>query len=221
MLQTARNSIKLKDASVVDVIKIMDRGFLMLGIKGDRLPEQPEKMLMWQELTGRYVNMGLSELDLAFTLAARGELDFNAQTFQNFSIMYMHTMISAYMRWASRHHTNEIIETKQTTMAQIEDRLTDDDVIKIAFDSYKKLKDWRSIMFGLRAFQILYNQNKIVFDANDVYHDTLNALTNHLFSLPSYQRNDFRKQMKSDDFMENECRKRALAKYFDTIEKMS
>jgi hypothetical protein len=94
-------------------------------------------------------------------------------------------------------------------------------VIKIAFDSYKKLKDWRSMMFGLRAFQILYNQNKIVFDANDVYHDTLNALTNHLFSLPSYQRNDFRKQMKSDDFMENECRKRALAKYFDTIEKMS
>jgi len=38
--------------------------------------------------------------------------------------------------------------------------------------------------------------------------------------LQSYERADFRKQMKDDDFMENECRKKALAKYFDTIQKL-
>jgi len=213
--------VKLKNASVVDVIKCLDKGLLMLGVKGDNLPSQPEKMLMWQELTGRYVNMGLDELDLAFTLASRGELDFNAQTFQNFSILYMHSMLTAYMRWGSKNHKNDIQETKQKTMNEIGDKLTDEDIIQIAFDSYKKMKDWRSIMFGLRAFDILHKRNVLIFDANEIYHDTLNALTNHLFSLPSYQRTEFRKQMKSDDFMENECRKKALTKYFDTIKKLS
>lgn len=221
MLIRARNSIKIKDALVVDVIKTLDRGLLMLGVKGDKLPSQPEKMLMYQELSGRYVNMGLNELDLAFTLASRGELDFNAQTFQNFSILYMHSMLTSYMRWATKNHKNDIQETKQTTMNQKDDTLTDDEIVEIALDSYKKIKDWRSIMFGLRAFHILHHRNVLIFDAKEIYHDTLNALTNHLFSLPSYQRTEFRKQMKDDDFMENECRKRALTKYFDTIKKMS
>ena len=102
----------------------------------------------------------------------------------------------------------------------INDKITDEEMIETAFLAYKKYKDWRSIVFGLKVFDILHKQNRLVFDANEIYHETLPALTNHLFSMQSYERADFRKQMKDDNFMENECRKRALSKYFDTIQKL-
>ena len=202
-----------------DVIKALDKGLMILGVKGDRLPSQAEKMLMVDELISHYKNLSIGEFELAFRLAVRGQLNFEAETYQNFSMLYMSKLIQAYLRWAAVYaFTNE--PKIENTMI-IEDKITDDEIVETAFMAYKKFKEWRNIVFGLKAFDILYRRNKLVFDAGEIYQETLSALTNHLFSLQTYERNDFRKQMKDENFMENECRKKALAKYFDTIENLT
>lgn len=208
----------MQQAASIDVIKAFDKGLMLLGVKGDRLPSQAEKMLMVDELINHYKNLSIGEFELAFRLAVRGQLNFDPETYQNFSMLYMSKLIKAYIVWAGQHAMKSEPKFQNTNM--IDDKITDEEMIETAFLAYKKYKDWRSIVFGLKVFDILYKQNRLVFDANEIYHETLTALTNHLFSLQSYERADFRKQMKDDNFMENECRKRALSKYFDTLQKL-
>jgi hypothetical protein len=208
----------MHETATSEVIKALDKGLMILGVKGDRLPSQAEKMLMVDELISHYKNLSIGEFELAFRLAVRGQLNFDAETYQNFSMLYMSKLIQAYLRWAAVYaFTNE--PKIENTMI-IEDKITDDEIVETAFMAHKKFKEWRNIVFGLKAFDILYRRNKLVFDAGEIYQETLSALTNHLFSLQTYERNDFRKQMKDENFMENECRKKALAKYFDTIENL-
>lgn len=202
----------MKEANAQSISSVLDKGMLILGIKGANLPSLQEKTLMINELVTHYINLTLGELDLAFTLAVRGQLDIQVETYQNFSLLYLNRLISSYMRWAAKYALSERPVEESAWMPRT---VEDDEKIDLAFECYAKLKNFEAIVFGLDVFKILHKRGLIDMNIDLVYQSTINAMNTKLYSLEGNARSDYKSQFQDDDFMENQCRRMAVALYFD------
>jgi hypothetical protein len=101
-LQNALLSPRLANATTQAILAIMAKGMVILGIKGDRSPSPELMQLMIDECKNFHGGLTVAELNLAFEMAARGSLDFDVNTYQNFSMLYFNQMLSAYKKWASQ-----------------------------------------------------------------------------------------------------------------------
>lgn len=214
MFWEAKKSQKMKDANTQSILSIIDKGMLILGIKGNNLPSIQEKTLMINELVNHYINLTLGELDLAFTLAVRGQLDMQVETYQNFSVLYLNRLISSYTRWAAEY----AFKQKPVEESKWQPReVLDEEKIETALDSYIKLKSWESIVFGLDVFKILYKRGDLSFDPQNVLNLTTEKMKAKLYTLEGNKRTEYAALFNDDDFMENQCRRFVVAQYFDKI----
>ena len=128
---------KLKDLPFNQISPIIAKGLMLLGIKGEKLPTQVEIEYMVKMLQEDYKNLPIGELDLAFELMAKNKLDENAETYQNFSVLYLSKMLGAYARYVRANYEEQKKELKQIEQPKIEDI----EMVEFAFDCYKKSKD--------------------------------------------------------------------------------
>jgi hypothetical protein len=92
--------------------------------------------------------------------------------------------------------------------------MPDEEVIELALDSFKKLKDWRTIVMWKRAFDILYNRQELKINNPELVVDITTK------ALKSQVRNRLEKKeveaiLADEDKLENLCRQMALALYFN------
>lgn len=130
----------MKNGSAVDIVTIIDRGLVLLGIKGQNVPSIPEKQMFVIELKSQYPNITIGELDFAFRLASRGKLDFEAETYQNFSMLYLNRMLSSYARYVMREFLSQSqrpVEVQKQIPEQSKKEL-DAEMLRFGFDWYKK-----------------------------------------------------------------------------------
>ena len=99
LISKARNSPKLMDSDSQDILKIITKGMILLGVKGERLPSEFELNYISKMMKVDYANLPIGEFDLAFELCAKNKLDEVAETFQNFSVLYLTRMMGSYARW--------------------------------------------------------------------------------------------------------------------------
>lgn len=194
------------------VIDELLKGMLILGIKGEKLPNEAELLIMYQTMIEEYKNLKIGELSLAFRLATTGNLDFDVETYQNFSVLYLHRLLRAFARYGMQ----KLGELKPKEESQWMPRtVEDDEKIDLAFECYAKLKNFEAIVFGLDVFKILHNRGLIDMNVDLVYQSTINAMNKKMYSLEGNARNDYKAQFNDDDFMEHQCRRMAVALYFD------
>jgi hypothetical protein len=74
----------------------------MLGIK--HTPTVDEWAIYVREITTYHKFLTVAEIELAFTLAIRQELNFDPETYQNFNLLYLNKMLAAYKQWAIQQH---------------------------------------------------------------------------------------------------------------------
>lgn len=204
----------MKEANAQSIASIIDKGMLILGIKGNNLPSLQEKTLMVNELVSHYINLTLGELDLAFTLAVRGQLDIQVETYQNFSVLYLNRLISSYMRWAAKYAlTEKPVEESKWQPREV----LDEEKIEVAFDSYIKFKNWESIVFGLDVFKILHKRGELSFSAQNVLNLTIERMKKKLYTLEGVKKTEYASMFNDDDFMENQCRRYVVSQYFDKM----
>ncbi len=73
---------------------------MKLGIRAANLPTQEEKSVIMDFIYRNYANHTPKEIVLAFDLAITGKLDTDVKHYENFTCMYLGTVMSAYRKWA-------------------------------------------------------------------------------------------------------------------------
>lgn len=184
---------------------------LLLGIKGEKLPTQFELTYMVQMMRQDYANLPIGEFQLAFELCVKDKLDENAETYQNFSVLYLSRMMTSYARWAVRNSVYEPqIESKQLEAPTLQDQ----EVIDMAFDSFKKTRRFDSIFMALKCFNIL-NSKGLLDTSENIVKLTEEALKSKIIDIGT--KKEIKRILNSDDEMELYCRRMAVAQYFKTL----
>lgn len=208
----------MKEVHIPEIIQVLNKGMLLLGIKGEKLPSEFEYQVLTTELRTQYAGLALKELDLAFTLAARDQLDFNAETYQAMTVFYLNKMLSSYLRWANQKQWVDRIldEPKPNALTTIEE----DEIIQTSFDSFKKFQKWNVIFNSLGTFRILAERDLI--DMSQEGRDAMVKLTEQavrqLAQEVEYEdRQSILNELEDDDDMELNCKRMAVAQYFNKI----
>lgn len=191
------------------------KGMSMLGMKGDKLPSQPEMVNMYKSVLEEYPNLKIGELSLAFNLAAVGKLDMEAETYQNFSMLYLHRILRSFARYGMQKLTE--MKPKQEESKWQPREVLDDEKVALALECYKKFKQWDNIVFGIDAFKILYNRGLLKFKSVDIVKEVKELMTAKMMKGNSNQKQDIRAMLEDDDYIENQCYRLVLSKYFDSL----
>lgn len=75
---------------------------LMVGIRAANLPNAEELAVLLQFIYKKYELLSLGEIQLAFEKAVAGELDVEANCYENFSCEYVGRIMGSYKKWAIR-----------------------------------------------------------------------------------------------------------------------
>jgi len=214
----AKSSPKMKEVHIPEIIQILNKGMLLLGIKGEKLPSEFEYQVLTTELRTQYAGLALKELDLAFTLAARDVLDFNAETYQAMTVFYLNKMLSSYLRWAAqKQYVDRILdEPKQPEF----DKVEEDEIIRTSFESFKKFKKWNAIFNSLGTFRILLERDLIDMtqeSREEIVRITEQAIKQMASEVEYEDRYQILNQLEDDDAMELNCKRMAVAQYFNKI----
>lgn len=210
----AKKSPKLKEVNIPIILQVIEKGLLLLGVKGEKHPDELSMKLIVAELRSHYVGLTIGELDLAFTLASRGQLDYDNETYQSFSVLYLNRMLSAYARWAAHKYFVEkvkeepVIEKKQ---------LPEDDIIQMSFDSYNKFRQWWSIFNCMKTFNILYSRGLVGNDVEWILKATEQAMQKRIMMADYEEKKELMRELEDEDCMEYNCRRMDVAKYFDKL----
>jgi hypothetical protein len=212
--QLARASTFFKDVSMAMAFELLLGGMYKLGVKPEKAPNDHDLALMQAAIVEEYPNIKIGEIGLAFDLASKGKLDMDAETYQNFSMLYLHRILRAFARYA-------IVKLNEIKPVQQEQRshqiVTDREKLEIAWDCYKKFRKWDSIVFGLDVFKILYKEGKIVVTPAATLQKVTSAMNDQMITGSSRRKAEIAGLLNDDDYMENQCKRMAVANYFDTF----
>ena len=211
----ARSSEKLNTVSIALVVDELIRGMHKLGIKGDKIPNKEELSVMYKSIVEEYPNIKFGELSLAFDLASKGKLDMEAETYQNFSVLYLHRLLRAFARYGMQK-LNEIKPVEQESKWQPR-YISDDEKIETAFDCYSKFKQWDNIVFGIDVFHILHKRGKIIVEVEDTYEKVISAMNDRMFQGSRQDKIDIKNKLADEEYLENQCRRMAVSEYFNKI----
>jgi hypothetical protein len=209
----AKQTTRLKDCHSNKVIDTLAKGLIILGIKGDKAPSEPELVYMINMLQTDYANLPIGELDLAFELMAKNKLDENPETYQNFSVLYLSRMMGAYARYVRANY----VEPKKEFIQIEQPKLDNKEMFDFALDIYKKSKDKRfdSIFMALDVFNYILKNKLMEFNYSEIYNLTLNKLKERIVDRES--KNKINEILKDEDQLENMCRRMAVKIYFDSL----
>lgn len=210
----ARTSEKLNTVSIALVVDELIRGMHKLGIKGDKIPNKEELSVMYKSIVEEYPNIKLGELTLAFDLASKGKLDMEAETYQNFSVLYLHRLLRSFARYGMQ----KLNEIKPVAESKWQPRfITDDEKIETAFDCFKKFRQWDNIVFGVDVFHILNKRGKIVVTPTETYEKVIEEMSKRMFEGNHQNKIDVKNAMKDEDYLERQCYRMAVSDYFTKL----
>lgn len=208
----ARVSPLLKDLNTRLFIAEIMGGAMKLGLKNEKLPSESELAIMHKSVLEEYPNIKIGEITLAFDLASKGKLDVEVETYQNFSMLYLHRILRAFARYGMAK-LNEIKPEKPSNWNP--QPVSDDEKIEIAFDSYKRFGQWDCIVFGIQVFHILHKRGEIIVTPAKTLQKVKKMMQDQMITGSGRKKNEIAAQLNDDDYLEHQCYRMAVADYFD------
>ena len=210
----SRTSQPISTLSAALVIDELLNGMQKLGVKGEKLPSNEDLLIMYKSIMEEYPNIKIGEISLAFDLAAKCKLDIEAETYQNFSMLYLHRLLRAFARYGMA----KLNEIKPVAESKWQPRfISDDEKIETAFDCFKKFRQWDNIVFGVDVFKILHKRGKIIVTPSETYDKVIEEMTKRMFEGNHQNKVDVKNAMKDEDYLERQCYRMAVADYFTNI----
>lgn len=196
-------------------VEILMEGMYKLGLKGDKLPNEKEMGVLYQSIIDEYKNIKIGEVSLAFDLASKGKLDMEAETYQNFSVLYLHRILRAFARYG-------LVKLNEVKPTQHEQKwnpkpVSDDEKLKTAWQCYNRFRQWDAIVFGLDCFWILYKRGKIIVTPEATLQKVKKAMNDQQITGSSRRKAEIAGLLSDDEYLENQCKRMAVANYFDTF----
>jgi hypothetical protein len=190
--------------------------FTLLGIT--RYPEKEEYMVIEDFIRSSYPLYTIQEFVIAFKMAVQGKLDCSTEHYEKFSPKFIGQVMAAYTKKAI-----EVRKMIKPILNEIETpKLSDDDIVSFTQKEWlnSAKNDYNRVFNADKVFAILLKQGKLKFQEHEmleiikiVREDNLQKM-NKLYGIEA---KNFRQSIKDNDFVDTQCKKLALVKYFESL----
>lgn len=154
-LAVALKSKLIKDCSFDEVKEVLRKIMMKVGVRAANLPNDLEKLVLYEHIVTNYGGNRLNEVSLAFDFAIRGELAtadgeaVDANCYENFSCLYLSKIMNAYRHW-SRQEIKYISPTEKSEQKIFTQEELD--------DYARENAEWQYQMY-LRGFELSYPES--------------------------------------------------------------
>lgn len=190
--------------------------FQLIGLT--KYPENEEFIIIDDYIRTTYPNFTINELRTAFKLAVQGKLDCNIEHYEKFSPKYISQIMNAY-----KNRANEVRKMiKPQEEPKEVPKLSDEDIVSFSKEDWLKGKrnDFNRVFNADRVFAILLKQGKLNISQQEIQ-ETINMVRqdnlDRLNKLIGIDAKEFSKKIRNEDFIELQCKKLALVKYFESL----
>jgi hypothetical protein len=190
--------------------------FTLLGFT--KYPDTQEMVVIEDFIRTSYPLFTVEEFRLAFKMAVQGKLDCSTEHYEKFSPKFIGQVMAAYTKKAL-----EVRKMIKPIINEIEPpKLTDEQIVSFTQKEWLESakNDFNKVFNANRVFNILLKQGKLKFETDEMLQiirmvrEDNQMKMNKLYGLDA---KNFRESIKNDDFIDTQCKKLALVKYFEGL----
>lgn len=190
--------------------------FTLLGFT--KYPDTQEMVVIEDFIRTSYPLFTVEEFRLAFKMAVQGKLDCSTEHYEKFSPKFIGQVMSAYTKKAL-----EVRKMIKPIINEIEPpKLSDDDIVSFTQKEWLQSakNDFNRVFNANKVFNILLKQGKLKFEPDEMLQIIRMVREDNLMKmnkLVGLDAKEFSKKLKDDDFIDTQCKKLALVKYFEGL----
>ena len=188
--------------------------FTLLGFT--KYPDKDEMVVIEDFIRTSYPLFTVQEFRIAFKMAVQGKLDCSTEHYEKFSPKFIGQVMSAYTKKAIdvRKMIKPILSPNEPP------KLTDEDIVSFTQKEWLQSpkNDFNKVFNADKVFAILLRQGKLKFEPSEMLQIVKMVREDNLLKLNKLYGQDakeFSKRIKNDDFIDTQCKKLALVKYFE------
>jgi hypothetical protein len=190
--------------------------FTLLGLT--KYPDKEEMIVIEDFIRTSYPLFTVQEFRIAFKMAVQGKLDCTTEHYEKFSPKFIGQVMAAYTKKAV-----EVRKMIKPILSEIEaPKLSDEDIVSFTQKEWLESpkNDFNKVFNADRVFAILLRQGKLKFEPSEMLNIINLVREDNLLKLNKLYGQDakeFSKKLKDDNFIDTQCKKLALVKYFENI----
>jgi hypothetical protein len=190
--------------------------FTLLGFT--KYPDTQEMVVIEDFIRTSYPLFTVEEFRLAFKMAVQGKLDCSTEHYEKFSPKFIGQVMSAYTKKAL-----EVRKMIKPIINEIEPpKLTDEQIVSFTQKEWLQSakNDFNRVFNANKVFDILLKQGKLKFEEHEMLQIIRMVREDNLMKmnkLVGLDAKEFSRKLKDDDFIDTQCKKLALVKYFENI----
>lgn len=190
--------------------------FTLLGFKN--YPDKEEMVIIEDFIRSSYPLYTIQEFRIAFKMAVQGKMDCSTEHYEKFSPKFIGQIMLAYTKKA-----NEIRKMLKPIVKEIETpKLTDDQIVSFTMKEWLELakKDFNRVFNADKVFGILIKQGKLKIEQQQIDEILKIVRDDNQYKLNKMSVLDgkeFSKLIKDEDYIELQCKKLAIVKYFESL----
>ena len=191
--------------------------FTLIGMSNPPMAE--EFMIIEDFIRSSYAQFTIDEFKLAFKLAVQNKLDCNVEHYEKFSPKYIGQVMNAY-----RTKANDIrkIQSYKSIETMTVPQLSENDIVEFTRKEWMESnkEDFNRVFNSNKVFLILVNQGLLKLTAEEIAETIKSVKQDNIYrlnNLSHVEAKEFSKKIKNEDFIESQCKKLALVKYFENL----
>lgn len=190
--------------------------FTLLGFKN--YPDKEEMVIIEDFIRSSYPLYTIQEFRIAFKMAVQGKMDCSTEHYEKFSPKFIGQIMLAYTKKA-----NEIRKMLKPIVKEIETpKLTDDQIVSFTMKEWLESakKDFNRVFNADKVFGILIKQEKLKIEQQQIDEILKIVRDDNQYKLNKMSVLDgkeFSKLIKDEDYIELQCKKLAIVKYFESL----
>lgn len=189
--------------------------FTLIGLT--RLPDVVELEVIEDFIRTTYPFFTIQEMRIAFKMAVQGKFDCNIEHYEKFSPKYISGIMNAYKAKA-----NQVRKNIPPPPDPPSKQLTDEEIVEFTKNEWLngKREDFNKLFNADKVFKILLKQGKLTFTEDQILQTIKVVREDNLYRINKMHPLDakkFSKDIRNEDFIELQCKKLALVKYFENL----
>jgi hypothetical protein len=218
--------VKIKDASEEEIRKAIKFCMLVVGLRAKSIDamDKIERRVLVNFIRQNFYGHTIAEFKLAFNKAVIGELDADANPYENFSCEYVGRIMKAYRKWASIQYRESGLIQKQTLPVQLPP--PNFNPMELVQTFYQEFLEGtvKAELIPARAFEIAEEKCSIHIPQSDVLKIVRQARTHVVqqYEKQKYSKEKLEKlkalpfgESCDDEYVDRYCKALALLQWFE------
>ena len=190
--------------------------FTLLGFKN--YPDKEEMTIIEDFIRTSYPLYTIQEFRIAFKMAVQGKIDCSTEHYEKFSPKFIGQVMVAYTKKA-----NEVRKMLKPIVKEIESpKLTNEEIILFTQTEWLNSPkiDYNRVFNADKVFNILLKEGKLKIAPEEIL-DIVKVVKEDNFKklgkLFGKEHTRYREMISNEDYIDSQCKKLALARYFESL----